>query len=352
MVQSIATASRSVLLAVLVSVPVLAGAQDADLSARLQRATALTSLNAIDQKPWHLKLDVTVFDDAGKNPRHGTIEVWRSGEDTRETGIFGADTYTRLQHGEEVYWGSTGSALPYRVSEILQQVLHPGPTRDDLSSSTPTLHKVKLGKVPVDCIMLTQTVKGVDKLPLGLYPTFCLKADGDQILVTYNFGSRTVVIRSFGNFLDHVIPMQMEIQDQSVVVATSKIDALSTYKPQLDEFVPAPEMQRATANIARIPGGVLAGNIITKVQPVYPATARADHIGGTVVLHAIIGSDGHVYALRPISSPYPDLTISALAAVRQWTYKPYLLNGNPVEVDTTITVNYNLNSSSLTRLTR
>jgi outer membrane biosynthesis protein TonB len=60
-------------------------------------------------------------------------------------------------------------------------------------------------------------------------------------------------------------------------------------------------------------------------------------------LRAIIGRDGHVHGLRPVSSPGPDLTISAIAAVRQWTYKPYLLNGEPTEVDTTITVNYNLN---------
>ncbi len=342
MMQSIVTASRSVLLAIMVSVSAMASAQDTDLSARLERATALSSLGTIDQKPWHLKLDVTVFDDAGKNPRQGTIEVWRSGEDSRETEIFGADTYTRLQHGEEVYWSSTGDALPYRVTEILQQILHPGPTPDDLSSSTPTLHKIKFGKVPVDCIMLTQAVKGVDKLPLGLYPTFCLRPDSDQILVTYNFGSRTVTIRSLGHFLDHVIPMQVEILEQTATVSTAKIESLATYKPQPNEFAPTPEMKRTAANIARIPGGVLAGNIISKPQPVYPATAKANHVTGTVVLRAIIGCDGHVYALRPTSSPDSDLTISAIAAVRQWTYKPYLLNGVATEVDTTITVNYNM----------
>jgi len=86
----------------------------------------------------------------------------------------------------------------------------------------------------------------------------------------------------------------------------------------------------------------MAGNILTKVAPVYPNDARAAHISGTVVLHAIIGKDGNVEKLVVVSGP-KELQTSALDAVKQWTYKPYLLNGNPTEVDTTIHVNYNLN---------
>jgi len=86
----------------------------------------------------------------------------------------------------------------------------------------------------------------------------------------------------------------------------------------------------------------MAGNILTKVAPVYPDDARAAHISGTVVLHAIIGKDGNVENLVVVSGP-KELQASALDAVKQWTYKPYLLNGNPTEVETTIHVNYNLN---------
>ena len=87
----------------------------------------------------------------------------------------------------------------------------------------------------------------------------------------------------------------------------------------------------------------MAGHIVNKVTPVYPASARAAHIGGTVVLHAIIGRDGHIRSLRPVSAPDTDLTLAAIDAARQWTYKPFLLNGEPTDVDTTITVNFNLN---------
>jgi TonB family protein len=89
----------------------------------------------------------------------------------------------------------------------------------------------------------------------------------------------------------------------------------------------------------KVAGGVIAGQLISKVDPIYPPIARAAHVGGTVVLHAVIGKDGTVQQLAVLSGP-PMLVGSAMDAVRQWVYQPYLLNGDPVEVDTTITVNY------------
>jgi len=96
---------------------------------------------------------------------------------------------------------------------------------------------------------------------------------------------------------------------------------------------------------ARISGGVIAGNLINKVTPTYPPIARAAHVGGQVVLHAIISKQGTIESLQAISGP-DMLKSAALDAVRQWRYKPYLLNGDPTEVDTTITVNFNLNGGS------
>lgn len=85
----------------------------------------------------------------------------------------------------------------------------------------------------------------------------------------------------------------------------------------------------------------MAGQIVSKTDPVYPEIARAAGVSGAVVLHAIIGTDGTVQNLQVISGPEM-LRASAIDAVRHWVYKPYLLNGEPTEVDTTITVNYNL----------
>ena len=90
-----------------------------------------------------------------------------------------------------------------------------------------------------------------------------------------------------------------------------------------------------------VPSDVMAGNLLNKVVPVYPPAAKKAKIQGRVVLSAIIGKDGNVENLRVLSGP-DELQQSSLDAVRQWTYKPYLLNGDAVEVETTINVIYNL----------
>ncbi len=91
----------------------------------------------------------------------------------------------------------------------------------------------------------------------------------------------------------------------------------------------------------RVSSGVASGNLINKVQPTYPPIARTNRIAGQVVLHALISKSGKIENLQVVSG-HPMLTQSAIEAVRQWKYKPYLLNGEPVEVETTIQVNFNL----------
>ena len=108
--------------------------------------------------------------------------------------------------------------------------------------------------------------------------------------------------------------------------------------------VGASQIPHGSAQQLQVPAGVIAGNLISKVDPVYPAVAKAAHVQGTVVLHATISKTGTVEELEVVSGPEM-LRTSAMDAVRQWTYKPYLMNGQPTEVETTITVNYTLPDS-------
>jgi periplasmic protein TonB len=83
------------------------------------------------------------------------------------------------------------------------------------------------------------------------------------------------------------------------------------------------------------------GNLIRKVQPTYPALARSARIQGTVVLQAIISKQGTIENLTVLTG-HPMLAPAAIDAVRQWRYRPYILNNEPVEVETQITVNFSL----------
>ena len=92
---------------------------------------------------------------------------------------------------------------------------------------------------------------------------------------------------------------------------------------------------------AAISSGVMAGNKIAGSNPTYPAIAWAGRIQGTVTFAATISKTGSIENLRVTSGP-PMLAAGALDAVKTWRYKPYLLNGEPVEVETTINVVFNL----------
>ena len=92
----------------------------------------------------------------------------------------------------------------------------------------------------------------------------------------------------------------------------------------------------------RISQGVTQGMVLKRVQPTYPQMAKIARVQGPVVLAAIIGKDGTIQNLHVVSTASPLLNQAAIDAVRQWRYRPYILNGEPVEVDTTVTVNFTL----------
>src|SRR6266536_6090411 len=99
-----------------------------------------------------------------------------------------------------------------------------------------------------------------------------------------------------------------------------------------------PQVQRI-----KIGGQVQQANLIKQVKPVYPQLAKQARISGTVHLSAIISKDGTIQELKALPGAHPLLVPAAIDAVRQWVYKPTMLNGEPVEVVTTIDVNFTLN---------
>lgn len=103
--------------------------------------------------------------------------------------------------------------------------------------------------------------------------------------------------------------------------------------------LPAPKI--ATPQRIRVSSGVVSGLLLRKVQPAYPPLARQARIQGTVILQAEISKEGNITNLQLISG-HPMLAPAAIEAVKQWKYKPYLLNGEPVEVETQVMVNFTL----------
>lgn len=97
------------------------------------------------------------------------------------------------------------------------------------------------------------------------------------------------------------------------------------------------------ASLPRLSSGVSAGLLLTPIRPAYPQIAQAAHVEGTVVIDATISRTGRIEAASVLSGPTM-LQAAALAAVREARYRPFYLNGQPTEVQTTITINFRLSS--------
>jgi TonB family protein len=133
---------------------------------------------------------------------------------------------------------------------------------------------------------------------------------------------------------------------QSVVIASTLLvpARLSAQQGNAGSSGQAADEPKAPApKRVRVSSGVSAALIVKKVQPEYPEEARRDHIQGTVTLHEIISKTGDVMELQLISGD-PVLAEAAIQAVKQWKYKAYLLQGQPIEVDTQVNVNFTLST--------
>lgn len=148
------------------------------------------------------------------------------------------------------------------------------------------------------------------------------------------------------------LPLDFAFSDKTKDVK-EPVDLASNTKPASTADTPATEPHADTAapssgpanatppSRVKIAQGISQGLLLHRVSPVYPEQARRNRIQGRVLLEAVIGKDGNIKDLQVISGP-KELTRAAVGAVQQWRYKPFLLMGQPVEVDTTIEVNFTL----------
>lgn len=114
--------------------------------------------------------------------------------------------------------------------------------------------------------------------------------------------------------------------------------------PATPAMPPAPAPRDVPRKPLTVSSGMMEAMLVRRIEPVYPKIAEIARISGPVVLSAIIASDGSIQSLVVVSGN-PMLTPAAEAAVREWRYKPTSLDGQPVEVETLITVNFVLNSN-------
>lgn len=320
-----------------------------DARAVFSLAAPLYDLADPSLKPWHLKATYELYDRTGKPTSQGAYEYWwASPSIDRSTWSRGDALHTDWHTGEGKHlYSSSGPTLDFFEYRLQSEILAPLPEPAEYDPAATYFDReiVKLGNAKVPCIMIVPKMPEGGQLrtiPLGMFPTYCFDSALPILLMKTSFGSLTVSYGKIARFQNRYLPQMMEEYEAGRKILTMTVDTVQGLNPDDPALIPPPDAKSTSVAAVSVPSGVMAGKRIGGPMPVYPQDAKQARAQGTVVLKALIGRDGKIHDLKVISAPYPSLVESAMGAVSQWEYKPYLLNGDPVEVDTQINVVYRL----------
>jgi TonB family protein len=300
-------------------------------------------------KPWHMKVSYQLYDEKGEPSTKGTYEYWWASPDTYRS------TWTR-SGGEQTDWhvdgvhshAGSGESLAFFERKIQSDLLTPLPTPAELDPEKVRFerHEQSFGTVKLPCVMVVHKMPShgqTQTVPMGMFPTYCFDSSVPMLREYYAFGATSVTYNKIARVQGMYLPRELEIYDGQRHVLTATVDLINGISAKADEFRPRSEaIVSKAAGRADLSAAVAQGFLLKSVQPHYPEDAKQARIDGRVVLEALIGTDGRVHELSVVEGPSPSLIGASMWAVSQWQYKPYLLNGEPVEVQTTVNVFFKL----------
>jgi TonB family protein len=316
-----------------------------DPAAILALALAKNGLNVPGLKPWHLRVIYQTFDENGQPKDTGVFEEWWAGPKQYKQS-YTSKSFTRTIYVTDAGTFKTGDAGPLPLGEWLldRRLLSPIPEPD--KDVVLLQRKQEFGKGQLDCVVLARKITNYNAAPTALFPTYCFEPDKPMLRWSGSYGKRNSYYNKIGLFQETTyIAQDFSVKEvDNLPVVTAHIETLSTLTKVNDaDFSPPADAVRVTnPDAVNVAEKVIQGKAIKKVSPGYPLYARQHHIEGKVIIQTEIGEDGRLHELTVISAPDPILAISSLVALQQWQYQPFLLNGEPVRVETQIEVVYSL----------
>ena len=322
-----------------------------DPRAILAMAAPLYDFNDPTLKPWHLKATYQLYDENGKPSEQGTFEYWwASPKIFRTTWTRPAALHSDWYAADGKYsYKATGGPLEYFEYKLQSALLSPLPKSNDLDPA-----KIRLDRelepifagVKSPCIMVVPLMPQhgqIQIVPLGLFPTYCFDSKLPVLRASFSWGAIALQFNHIVKVQGRYLAEEIHLSEGKRTILTAKVDKVEGLNRSDAALMPPADAKTPNADKAtQIAPAVMVGMLVKKQQPVYPQDAKDARVSGRVILEATIGRDGGVHELRVTSTPWPSLTTSALWAVSQWQYKPYLLNGEPVDVETTVNVIYSL----------
>ena len=315
----------------------------------LAAAAPLYDFSSPALKPWHFKVSYQLYDEESKPTVQGTYEYWWASPDTyRSTWTRSGMEQTdwRVQ-GKHFHLG-TGPSLTFYERKLQSDLLTPLPKPEDLDPEKVRLEKQedKFGSAKAPCVMVIRKMPLTghpQSVPLGEFPTFCFDPAHPVLIAYYAFGATAVGYNKISRVQGMLLARDLTILEGKRKILTATVDSVSGIAATAPEFTPSTQAKPEEApKRVEIGSGLAQGFLVKQAKPIYPQVDKQNRVSGKVVLEALIGQDGHVHELSVVEGPSSTIIAAAMVAVSQWEYKPYMLNGEPLEVHTTINVIFNL----------
>lgn len=311
----------------------------------MESARKLNGLVGADVQPWHLKASYEVFGDDGKSQYKGTYEEWWVSEKQYRRN-YQSPPFSQTEYGTEK--GGFRTQNPDwpqgPVALIRKALVDPLPSNDEIENATPKIAEKTLGGAKFWCVSLQPR----HPRPDASFPSYCLEPERAVVRLTTGFDAADASV------LNRMVPYNGRwIGGDIALTRLRKLSAtihLDTIEPigqvRAADFQPPADAVPRPPRRIWMRSDLAAANLVERPRVEYPGYARAALIQGTVVLTATIGSDGKVTSVRFISGP-PALRSTAKEAVEKSIYKPFSMDGEPVEVETQINVVFGLPGPSI-----
>jgi TonB family protein len=287
-----------------------------------------STLEWFPSEPFFLKVDFQLYDLDGRPVEKGTAEESWTEMDGKQIRIQSPSLVIGDAPSADEF--STHTRESYLIHQAINALARPFPSSTEQKNFAMDEFRQTVEGSELSCFALVPP--GKTRTPNST--AYCTDADNHIVAIT---GPLFILERGdFRKYRNHEIPAYLRLSYEGK-------PAISMTVTELDPIAATPvsnSKTKAASSPSPIAGEIIAGLALKKKDPKFPFVAKMKHIEGAVLITAIITKQGTITGMDVIASPDPLLTKSARDAVQIWTYRPYLLNGVPTEVETTITVNF------------
>lgn len=309
-----------------------------DPAAILADGSNLNGLNGPGISPWHIKATYQKFDTKGKLSSTGSYEeFWFSDRNYKRT--YTSPTFTQTEYATERGLYRSGSQdWPGREeAQVRMYLTAPIPAELGVANAQLNAENLDVGSARLRCV----TLKAPRVLPVE--SAYCFEQDHPVLRIVLSPDGMTQQV------YNNVVRFQGRFIAREILVTYRKKPVLTIH---IDEIGGLPGNDMTESNLPSDATGPIAGKIVipeetmtslllAQVPPVYPASAKEIHVDGTVILRITVGLDGTVKSADAISGPAV-LRMAATDSVRQWTYRPFTLLGEPTEIETKVRIIFTL----------